>query len=179
MQIAFISGLFIHLHADSYPEVSVRLVGGLTAAEGRVEVNYGGTWGTVCNDSSWDLNDAMVICRMLGYSSVLAAHVKYGEGSGTVWMSNLACTGSESSISECPHIGWGETSCSHSQDAGVTCGGECCYAFRSLQNQAYILNALSRLRKHISVRAQFLSEWQMCKPDDFHQKHVIAHTCGF
>ena len=103
----------------------MRLVGGLTAAEGRVEVNYGGTWGTVCNDSSWGLNDAMVVCRMLGYSSVLAAHVKYGEGSGTVWMSNLACTGSESSISECPHIGWGQTSCSHSQDAGVTCGSEC------------------------------------------------------
>ena len=104
----------------------MRLVGGLTAAEGRVEVNYGGTWGTVCNDSSWDLNDAMVVCRMLGYSSVLAAHVKYGEGSGTVWMSNLACSGSESNISECLHLGWGETSCSHSQDAGVTCGSECC-----------------------------------------------------
>ena len=103
----------------------MRLVGGLTAAEGRVEVNYEGTWGTVCNDSYWGLNDAMVVCRMLGYSSVLAAHVKYGQGSGNVWMSNLACTGSESSISECLHLGWGETSCSHSQDAGVTCGSEC------------------------------------------------------
>ena len=115
------------LHApctDAYPSVSVRLVDGLTAAEGRVEVNYQGTWGTVCNDSSWDLNDAMVVCGMLGYTSVLAAHVKYGQGSGSVWMSNLACTGSENSISECPHIGWGETSCSHSQDAGVTCGSE-------------------------------------------------------
>ena len=112
------------MFAENYPEVSVRLVGGLTAAEGRVEVNYGGTWGTVCNDSYWGLNDAMVVCRMLGYSSVLAAHVKYGEGSGTVWMSNLACSGSESNIRECPHIGWGETSCSHSQDAGVTCGSE-------------------------------------------------------
>ena len=124
-----ISFIYMHchsvLHADSYPTVSARLVGGLTDAEGRVEVNYGGTWGTVCNDSSWGLNDAMVVCRMLGYSSVLAAHVKYGVGSGNVWMSNLACTGSEHNISECPHLGWGETSCSHSQDAGVTCGGEC------------------------------------------------------
>ena len=112
------------MHPDSYPNVTVRLVDGLSAAEGRVEVNYGGTWGTVCNDSFWDFNDAMVVCRMLGYSSVLAAHVKYGQGSGSVWMSSLACTGSESSISECPHIGWGQTSCSHSQDAGVTCGSE-------------------------------------------------------
>ena len=113
----------------------MRLVGGLTAAEGRVEVNYGGTWGTVCNDSFWGLNDAMVVCRMLGHSSVLAAHVKYGEGSGTVWMSSLACSGSESSISECPHLGWGETSCSHSWDAGVTCGGKC----YSVMHQGYIL----------------------------------------
>ena len=102
----------------------MRLVGGLTAAEGRVEVNYGGMWGTVCSDSYWGLNDAMVVCRMLGHSSVLAAHVKYGHGSGNVWMSNLACAGSEQNISECLHPGWGETSCSHSQDAGVTCGGE-------------------------------------------------------
>ena len=113
-------------HPAAYPTVSVRLVGGVTAAEGRVEVNYGGTWGTVCDDVYWGLNDATVVCSMLGYSSVRAAHVKYGEGSGNVWMSNLACNGSESSISECPHIGWGETSCIHSQDAGVTCGSECC-----------------------------------------------------
>ena len=121
--------------ADAYPTVSVRLVGGLTAAEGRVEVNYQGTWGTVCNDSSWDLNDAMVVCRMLGYTSVLAAHVKYGQGSGNVWMSNLACTGSESSISECPHIGWGQTTCSHSQDAGVTCGSEYCLVSHTIMHQ--------------------------------------------
>ena len=105
--------------------MSVRLVGGVNDSEGRVEVNYRGTWGTVCNDSSWDLNDAMVICRMLGYSSVLAAHVKYGQGSGVVWLSNLFCTGSESSISECLNPGWGQTTCTHHQDAGVTCGREC------------------------------------------------------
>ena len=110
----------------------MRLVGGLTNAEGRVEVNYEGTWGTVCYDSSWDLNDAMVVCRMLGYSAVLAAHVKYGEGSGAVWMSNLVCSGSEKNISECLHIGWGETSCGHSQDAGVTCGSESWNCFECL-----------------------------------------------
>ena len=107
--------------------MSVRLVGGFTAAEGRVEVNYGGTWGTVCGDSSWGLKDGMVVCRMLGYSSAFAAHIKYGEGNGTVWMSNVACNGNETSISECLHLGWGETSCSHSQDAGVYCGSEFCW----------------------------------------------------
>ena len=47
-------------------EVRVRLVGGSFASEGRIEVEYQGEWGTICNDD-FDLNDAHVICRMLGY----------------------------------------------------------------------------------------------------------------
>ena len=75
--------------------------------------------------STGGLDDAMVVCSMLGYSSVRAFHVHYGIGSGTIWMSGLRCTGNESSISECLHIGWGETNCDHTQDAGLACGSEC------------------------------------------------------
>ena len=45
---------------------SLRLVGGTTANEGRVEICYSNQWGTVC-DNSFTSTDARVVCRQLGY----------------------------------------------------------------------------------------------------------------
>ena len=100
----------------------VRLVNGSTQYEGRVEVYYNGEWGTVCDDG-WDLNDAQVVCRQLGYGPAIAASHKghFGQGCGQVWLNNLKCDGTEFAIEECSHNGWGIQECNHTEDAGVKC----------------------------------------------------------
>ena len=110
-----------------FADGDIRLVGGVTDNEGRVEVYQSGAWGTVCDDS-WDINDAMVVCRQLGFDTAAAANglAAYGPGTGPIHYDNVACTGNETRLADCPHNGVGIHNCVHFEDAGVVCGGKSC-----------------------------------------------------
>ncbi|XP_005885843.1 PREDICTED: macrophage receptor MARCO isoform X2 [Myotis brandtii] len=96
---------------------AVRIVGSLK--RGRAEVFYNGVWGTICDDG-WDNSDATVFCRMLGYS-VGKALFSMVPGSGSIWLDDVACRGTEASLWNCNKSNWGSHNCNHNEDAGVEC----------------------------------------------------------
>ncbi|XP_035665849.1 uncharacterized protein LOC118409092 [Branchiostoma floridae] len=104
------------------PLGKVRLVGGSSEFNGRVEINRGGVWGTICDDD-WGMEEAQVVCRELGHGGAVAAHgsAYYGQGSGPIYLNNMDCAGTEMSLSDCPLLSGGTDTCTHANDAGVEC----------------------------------------------------------
>ncbi|XP_078392583.1 scavenger receptor cysteine-rich type 1 protein M130-like [Cetorhinus maximus] len=103
----------------------LRLVNGMHRCEGRVEVFYNGTWGTVCSESL-DSHDAEVICKQLqcGHLASIDYYARlFGEGSGPIWLDEVECMSHESTIWQCQTDPWGKHNCHHREDAGVVCSG--------------------------------------------------------
>ncbi|XP_029427741.1 HHIP-like protein 1 [Rhinatrema bivittatum] len=94
--------------------------------QGRVEIHINGQWGTVCNDH-FDRHAAAVVCRQLGYPSVLkvAKRAEFGEGVGLrILLDDVKCKGSEGTLLECQRSMIGQHDCTHQEDVGVVCGRE-------------------------------------------------------
>ena len=62
--------------ADDCFDGEMRLVGGETEAEGRLELCHGYRWGTVC-DNQWTDEHTALVCRHLGFSDVIGGRYIY------------------------------------------------------------------------------------------------------
>ncbi|KAL3854704.1 hypothetical protein ACJMK2_013962 [Sinanodonta woodiana] len=116
---------------QTVPEV--RLVGGLDGLEGLLEIKHAGVWGTVCDDT-FTVTEAEVFCRMLHLPTDTVEIVNEAQFSSDstsslrIWLDDITCDGSESSIEKCVHRPWGENNCDHSLDVAIKCGGQNAYA---------------------------------------------------
>lgn len=111
----------------------LRLANGTIPNEGRVEILYNNTWGSICDDD-WGLNEGKVICRMLGYSDIQtytnSGHFGGAPKNWPIWLDNVQCVGDEKNITDCNlknhprdniHLAFGDSDCKHHEDAGVVC----------------------------------------------------------
>ncbi|XP_071490808.1 neurotrypsin-like [Diadema antillarum] len=148
----------------------VRLVGGESVREGRVEIQYEGEWGTVCDDD-WDMNDANVVCRNLGFEGALEAlsDAYFGEGEGSIFLDNVDCSGNESSIIDCEHPGIEDHNCLHFEDAGVRC----------TPNEVRLVGGESIREGRVEIL--YDGEWgTVCDDDwDIDNANVVCQSLGF
>ncbi|XP_032915608.1 lysyl oxidase homolog 3 isoform X2 [Catharus ustulatus] len=164
--------------------------------EGRVEVFYNDEWGTICDDD-FTLGNAHVLCRHLGFVAATGwAHsAKYGKGVGRIWLDNVNCAGSEKSIGDCKHRGWGNSDCSHEEDAGVVCKDERIPGFKDSNvietEQSHVEEV--RLRPVVSggrrqlpvtegiVEVRYKDSWaQICDQGwHSHNSRVVCGMMGF
>jgi hypothetical protein len=105
--------------ASSSIQGDLRLTGGHTLAQGNVEIYHSGEWRAICNEG-WDFSDARVVCKQLGYPDAVTNASFYGPTNRTVWIGDVDCDGTESSLLNCSYKGWG-VNCSQGRSAAVSC----------------------------------------------------------
>jgi len=166
------------------PPVLVRLAGDNRPPNaGRLEIYYNGVWGTVCHHY-FDNNDAQVACSMLGFErSGLYLGNYFGCGSGQIWLDNVRCNGSETSLAECSrHSGWGVHKCTHGEDVSVLCYNTSCSSScpecQTVGNTD-ITNLYSNLVAGYLHRDQlqtFCSAWNKCS-GNLQDIDLLRHLC--
>ncbi|XP_072113000.1 scavenger receptor cysteine-rich domain-containing group B protein-like [Mobula birostris] len=102
--------------------MAIRLANGENPCQGRLEVFFNGTWGTVCSDS-FGMENAQVVCSQLncGSAKFIENSATFGEGTGPIWLDDVRCRLGDSLLWQCPSSSWGQHNCKHKEDVGIIC----------------------------------------------------------
>ncbi|XP_075580938.1 scavenger receptor cysteine-rich domain-containing protein SCART1-like [Pelecanus crispus] len=104
---------------------ALRLVGGGSRCDGRVEILQRGTWGRVLDDE-WDMREASVVCRQLRCREAEKAYnpAKPQRGTGPVGLRGVRCAGHEAGLSLCnTSLPESTAAAGIAEDVGVVCAG--------------------------------------------------------
>ncbi|XP_029109964.1 scavenger receptor cysteine-rich type 1 protein M130-like, partial [Scleropages formosus] len=149
----------------------IRLRGGTQSCSGRLEVQHGKIWGTVC-DADFDWQDAEVVCRSLdcGEPAEVVGTSRFGRGEGQVWAEEFQCRGNESHLVFCPKAAHNQ-SCAHDKDVGLVCFG-----YTGLR----LMNGPDRCSGRVQLR--YSGKWgTVCNESwDMRASDVLCHQlkCG-
>ena len=102
---------------------NIRLTGGSTPYEGRVEVYIDGQWGTVCSMEDVTTAEAVTLCNSLGFGppqSIVSGSL-YGDDTDIpILVTSLVCHGTQIDFTQCA-IRNQPSSCTHNNDIGLIC----------------------------------------------------------
>ncbi|KAM9603776.1 scavenger receptor cysteine-rich domain-containing protein DMBT1-like [Morphnus guianensis] len=154
--------------ADS---ASLRLVGGGSRCDGRVEILQRGTWGRVLDDQ-WDVQEASVVCRQLGCGEAEKAYnpPKPHRGSGPVGLRGVRCAGHEANLTLCnKSLPESAPVAGTVEDVGVVCWGS---------RRVRLVNGSGRCAGRVEVYYQ--GSWGTICDDgwDLSDATVICHQLG-
>jgi len=173
--------------------VNTRVRSGAQVGEGRIEVLKWGRWGTIC-DKEWDLKDANVACREMGFGTAKQASIdsSFGQGHGPLWYSKLECRGDERRIEDCKHqqlaypfdyyktmneeeIPTGDPECTHGEEAGVVCHTP----DMRLKEKIKLVGGRSKEEGLVEIRVK--KKWGLVCSDNFGitEAQVVCRQLGY
>ncbi|KAM6228015.1 antigen WC1.1-like [Porphyrio hochstetteri] len=123
---------------------ALRLVGGGSRCDGRVEIFQRGTWGRVLDDQ-WDVQEASVVCRQLRCGEAERAYnpPKPERGTGPVGLRGVRCAGHEPSLTLCnTSLPESALAAGIAEDVGVVCWGS---------RQARLVNGPGRCAGRVEI----------------------------